>query len=164
MFALSTHWNAQRHLKGEALIQEILDLGFQAVELGYDLRLDLVPGIQQMIRDGAVRAPSVHNFGPIPMGVTTGSPEVYTFAHPDPRVRSGAVEHTRRTVEFAASVGAKVVVIHGGYMDAPRVTDTLFSLLADPQSSRDEFDRQRSRLQEAREKNKAYLPQFKKLK
>ena len=44
------------------MIDEVLELGFDAVELGYDTRLELVEGIQARVAEGAVRIDSVHNF------------------------------------------------------------------------------------------------------
>ena len=42
-FNLSTRWNAHRHTDGEAMLTEILDLGFDGAELGYNLTRDLLP-------------------------------------------------------------------------------------------------------------------------
>ena len=36
---------------------------------GYDTRVDLVAGIQRMVREKAVRVVSLHNICPVPMGV-----------------------------------------------------------------------------------------------
>ena len=71
---LSTRWNAGRHLSGEAMLEEILALGLQQVELGYDLRLELVPGVKAMIASGAVKVRSVHNFCPVPIGAPRPHP------------------------------------------------------------------------------------------
>ena len=56
--ALSTRWNAGRHRDGRAMIEEILALGIDRVELGYDLRAELIPGVKDAIASGAVRADS----------------------------------------------------------------------------------------------------------
>ena len=40
-FSLSTNWNAQRHVDGEELVDEIVALGFGALELGYHM-IDLL--------------------------------------------------------------------------------------------------------------------------
>ena len=106
IFGLTTRWNAGRHTSGEALIEEILGLGFDHVELGYDLRIDLVPGVQKMVRDGTVKVNSVHNFCPVPVGAPRGHPELFTLASGDPKIREGAVHHTAKTIRYAATVGA----------------------------------------------------------
>ena len=45
--SVSTHWNTFRHATGESMIEEILELGVDAVELGYDLRIDMVAGVKK---------------------------------------------------------------------------------------------------------------------
>ena len=115
--ALSTRWNAGRHHSGEALIEEILALGLDRVELGYDLRAELIPGVKNMIDSNAVRVDSVHNFCPVPVGAPRPHPELYTPGSTDRREREYAVSHISRTLRFAAEVGAKVVVCHSGNVD-----------------------------------------------
>lgn len=150
--AVSTHWNARRHRDGAAMVDEILALGFRRVELGYDLTRDLVPGVQQRVREGAVRVVSVHNFCPVPMGVPRGSPELFLLADPDRDARDRAVEHTTHTIRFAAEIGAGVVVVHGGYIRhwrnwMPRLFDQLARDPAAPAA-----ERLRSRIERRRER------------
>ena len=54
MLSCSTCWNCTRHTKGDAMIQEILDLGFERVELGHGIRLSLMEGIQRYYEAGKV--------------------------------------------------------------------------------------------------------------
>lgn len=121
-FSVSTHWNTYRHTTGEAMIEEILGLGLDAVELGYDLRIDMVPGVRAMVGSGAVKVLSVHNFCPVPMGAHRGHPELYTPGSLEKTTRDNAVHHMSRTIAFAAEVGAKVVVAHAGNVDMPRMS------------------------------------------
>lgn len=99
------------------MIQEILDMGFTCVELGYDTRLDKLAGIRRMVADKAIRVNSLHNFCPVPVTAPQAHPEIYTFAHTDRRIRELAVQQTIKTIEFAAELGARVVVTHSGYVD-----------------------------------------------
>lgn len=115
-FALSTRWNARRHADGNRLVEEIRAAGFSLIELSYDLRRDLLPGILEQVRSGGVRVVSVHNYCPVPMGVSRGHPEIWTFADPDPAIRRKAVENTAATVRLAAEAGAGLVVVHAGYV------------------------------------------------
>jgi len=110
------------------MIDEILAAGFRAVELGYDLRRDLVPGIERRVAERAVEVVSVHNYCPVPMLVPRGHPELWVLASPDPAIRRKAVEETSKTIRFAASVGAKVVVMHAGYVRMWNRTRTLIDL------------------------------------
>jgi len=121
-FSVSSHWNTYRHTTGEAMIEEILGLGVEAVELGYDLRIDMVPGVRAMVDSGAVKVLSVHNYCPVPMGAHRGHPEIYTPGSVEKSTRDNAVIHMSRTIAFAAEVGANVVVAHAGNIDMPRMS------------------------------------------
>lgn len=151
-FALSTHWNAARHTDGRALLSEIAELGFDQVELGYDTRMDLVPGILDVVRSGAMQVVSLHNFCPVPVGAPRGHPELFTLASPDRRERDLAVEHTTRTLHFAAEVGAKFVVMHAGNVEMEALSRQLFDLCAVGQQFSPAYEQLRLKLQMQREK------------
>lgn len=152
LFSLTTHWNAARHTTGEAMIEEILDLGFEQVELGYDLRMDLVPGVQDMVRRKAVTVVSVHNFCPVPVAAPSGHPELFTFTDLDPRVREGAVHHTKKTIRFAADIGARCVVVHAGYVQSPRLSQQLLAVIQEQGPYSRAYEKTKMRLQLTREK------------
>lgn len=150
--ALTTRWNASRHVDGERMIEEILDLGFRRVELGYDLRIDLVPGVQRMVESGSITVGTVHNFCPVPMGARRGHPELFTFASRDRRVREQAVRHTLKTIEFAASIGADTVVSHSGNVDMPRMSYALVDMLEAGMQFQPAYEKKKLKLQLKREK------------
>lgn len=151
-FALSTHWNAARHVSGESLVEEILSLGFRRLELGYDLRLELVPGVQAMVRSGAVQVDSLHNFCPVPMGAARGHPEIWTLAARDDNERESAIHHTSQTIRFAAEIGARVVVTHAGNVEMPMISTQLFDLCIAQQQFSPAYERLRMKLQEQRDR------------
>lgn len=128
ILALSTHWNAARHRDGEAIIEEILELGVRHVELGFDLTMEQAAGVRRLVEQGAVVVTSVHNYCPVPLGAPAASPELFTFTHPDRRVRESAARHTEATARFAAELGAKAVVIHAGRVDTRVRTCDLLDL------------------------------------
>lgn len=150
--ALSTRWNAGRHMRGEEMIEEILELGFDRVELGYDTRLDLVPGIQDMIRKNAVHVDSVHNYCPVPMVTHRGHPEIFTLADPDHRIRELAIQHTGQTIRFAAEIGARVVITHCGNVKMPRLTEDLITLARMEQQFSGLYEKTKHKLVAKREK------------
>ena len=45
------------------------DLGFEQVELGYGVRIVLVPGILKAVEEGMIKVGSTHNVCPLPIGV-----------------------------------------------------------------------------------------------
>jgi sugar phosphate isomerase/epimerase len=127
-FSLSTRWNAHRHSCGRACVEEILDLGFDSVELGYNLTQDLVPGVRDMVAKQEVRIRSIHTYCPVPVGAPYGHPELFTLVNSDPHVRNNAVWHLSQCLRFAADVHAEIMVVHGGYADMRALTPKLIAL------------------------------------
>ena len=151
-FALSTHWNVCRHSSGEALVEEILQLGFDAVELGYNLTVDLVPGVLRMVQDRAVRVTSVHNYCPVPIGAPQGHPELFLLSSSDRRVRDSAILHIRKTIDFAAEVGAGVVVLHAGRVEMHHFTNDLIRLCESNRQYDGAYEKKKLKLLLQREK------------
>ena len=150
--AISTRWNAGRHRSGEAMIEEILAFGLGRVELGYDLRAELIPGVQAMVASGAVRVDSVHNFCPVPVGAPRPHPELYTPASTDRREREVAVTHISRTLRFAAEIGARVVVCHSGNVDMPKHTFDLVRMASHGEQFGEPYENLKLKAQIARDK------------
>ncbi len=139
--ALSTRWNAHRHDSGKALVDEIRALGFDTIELGYDLRPDLAPGVLERIREGAIAVSSVHNFCPVPLGVAHGHPELFSLGSLDRAERRLAVRHTEKTIRFAAETGARAVVAHAGNVRMRRYTSRLIRLAEEGKRDTPRYDR-----------------------
>ncbi len=113
-FSLSTNWNVRRHTEGEALADEILALGFDALELGYHTTEELAAGIRRCVQAGVVAVDSVHAYCPVPIGAPHGYPELYLLASRDEDERAMAAILIGRTLDFASSMGARAVVLHAG--------------------------------------------------
>lgn len=114
MLAFSTCWNSSRHTDGEAMIEEILDLGFNAVELSHGFKVSLLPGVKKLLDAGRVSVVGVHNFFPSPLDVASDSPdcvELTSFRKAD---RDRALKLSLKSLEEAAKLGAGYVVMHMG--------------------------------------------------
>jgi len=96
------------------MLEEIIDLGFQNVELGHGIRLPLAEGILKMWEAGRVKITSLHNFCPLPAEIPRASPDCYQFSAPHDGERDRAVRHSFKTIDFAKRLGAKFVVMHLG--------------------------------------------------
>jgi sugar phosphate isomerase/epimerase len=107
------------------MIREILDLGFDRVELGHGIRLSLMEGVFRAVDKGLCTFSSLHNFCPLPVEITRASPDCYKFSSPDERERERAVKHTFQTIDFAARLGAPNVVLHLGRTPLDDYTDKL---------------------------------------
>jgi sugar phosphate isomerase/epimerase len=111
------------------MLREIRDLGVAYAELSHGTRISLVPGILEAVDAGEIRISSVHNFCPLPMGVTYAAPNLYQFSAERPRERELAERYTLKTIEFAARVKAPAVVLHSGSIDMKSYTDKLLDLV-----------------------------------
>jgi sugar phosphate isomerase/epimerase len=117
MYSFSTCWNSGRHTDGRVMLREIRDLGFDHAELSHGIRLSLVPGVIDAVDAGEIKISTLHNFCPLPVGVTQAAPNLYEFSAESPRDRELAIKHTLKTFEFAVRVKAPLVVLHLGSMD-----------------------------------------------
>jgi len=151
-FALSTRWNVYRHEIGEPLIDEIRTLGFEAVELSYDLRPELAPGIRRKVADGTIRVLSVHNYCPIPVGFLRGHPELYSLSSLESGERRSAVVNTEKTIRFAAETGARAVVAHAGNVHMRRQSRRLIEMLEAGQRHTARYDKRLMKLQLQRDR------------
>ena len=96
MYSLSTCWNSHRHTDGRAMLREIRDLGFEYAELSHGTRISLLPGILEAVDAGEMKISSLHNFCPLPMGVTHAAPNLYQFSAERPaRARTGRALHAQ---------------------------------------------------------------------
>jgi len=107
------------------MIDEIIDLGFQRVELGHATRLTLLEGILRAAEKGKVQFSSLHNFCPVPVEISRPSPDCYQFSAPDQRERERAIKATFQTIDLAVRLGAPIVVLHMGRVPIEDYTDKL---------------------------------------
>ncbi len=96
------------------MLTEMAALGFGHVELSHGIRITLVPGILKAVEEGVIKVASVHNFCPLPTGVMSAAPNLFEPSAGDPREHDQWLRHTKRTIDFAHQVKAKVVVCHLG--------------------------------------------------
>lgn len=112
--ALSTCWNSFRHTDGYAMLREIADLGFTHAELSHGVRIVLLPGVIRAVEEGVIRISSAHNFCPLPTGVTQSAPNLFEPSALDSREHEQWLRHTKRSLDFASQMKARVLVLHLG--------------------------------------------------
>jgi sugar phosphate isomerase/epimerase len=154
MYSFSSCWNSARHTDGRAMLREIRDLGFEYAELSHGIRLSLVPGILDAVKAGEMKISTLHNFCPLPVGVTGPSPNLYEFSSDRDRDRHLAAKHTLATLDFAVRVGAPLVVLHFGRMDLKDYTGKLKELLERGKQGAPEFKKLTAEANAAREAKK----------
>ena len=127
--AFSTCWNSVRHQRGDEMLQEIVDLGFRAVELGHGIRTPLVEGINRFLSDGALEVTSLHNFCPLPVDIMQAAPNCFQCTSHRPGERARALRHTLKTIDWAAKLAAKRVVLHLGSVPMAKMSRRLLDHL-----------------------------------
>ena len=111
------------------MLREIRDLGFEYAELSHGIRISLLPGILDAVNAGEMKISTLHNFCPLPMGVNHAAPNVYRFSAEKDSERESALKHTRKTLEFAVRVKARLVVLHMGNIEIKDYTGKLKKML-----------------------------------
>jgi len=127
--AFSTCWNSERHTRGDRMLAEIWELGFRQVELGHGIRLSLIQGIADFLRDHDLTITSLHNFCPLPLEVFHASPDCLQCTSSDPSERNRAQRQTFATIDQAVSFGAQYVVLHLGFAPVRDETKRLSKLI-----------------------------------
>lgn len=136
------------------MLLEVRDLGFEYAELGHGTRLSLVDGILQAVSAGEIKISSLHNFCPLPVGVMGPAPDYYLPSAKDDRERQCAVRHTLRTIDCAASLGARAVVLHLGLVAMRNYTLRLLGLVEEDKRDAPKFERLRRKALAVREKKR----------
>jgi sugar phosphate isomerase/epimerase len=159
MIAFSTNWIAGRERNGVALVQKILELGFDTIELGHGLNVSQLHGIREFHAQGKFKVLSVHNFCPMPVEVLADNPDCYEFTSYRPADRERAVRLTRQTLATAHEFGARFVVLHlGRITPLSGMSDSLLATLQEKGVASREYARQKLAIVRKREKTaRVYL-------
>lgn len=103
-----------RYKDGYELLCKAARLGFEYVELGHGTRVDMVDGIVKAVEEGVVKISSLHNFCPVPPFATPPAPNLFSPATKSKSESAQWKRHTLNTLNFAETVKASRVVMHGG--------------------------------------------------
>jgi sugar phosphate isomerase/epimerase len=96
------------------MVKEMTALGFEHIELSHGIRITLVPGIIRAVEEGLVKISSTHNFCPLPTGVVQAAPNLFEPSATEHREHDQWLRHTKRSLDFASQLKAKVLVCHLG--------------------------------------------------
>ncbi len=141
MLSFSTSWNTARGKPGKEIIEEILDLGFDAIELGHGLTVSAVHEMLELRKKKPFIVSSLHNFCPLPPEVMVDQPDCYEFTSDRAGDRERAVRLTLQTIDMAERFEASMIVIHTGRIRALKLTRKLRGLVEDGEFLSKEFAR-----------------------
>jgi sugar phosphate isomerase/epimerase len=144
------------------MLREVRDLGFEYAELGHGTRISLVPGIMEAVDAGEIKISTLHNFCPLPMGVTHAAPNLFQFSAEQERERELAHRHTIKTLDFAVRLKAKLVVLHLGSVDMKDYNDKLLALVERGEIDSPKYRKLCEEVEEKRERKKE--PYFERVK
>jgi len=154
---LSTSWNAFHCPKAQDLVDEIAALGFQEIELSFNLTEKIVGNIARQVQQHKIEIVSLHNYCPIPEGLSLKEalPDCYSLASINEEERRKAVRFTKRTIDTAKALGARAVVLHAGRVEMPDATRDLIALYLKVGKDALEFQKTKAAFFAEREKRAA---------
>lgn len=117
--ALSTVWASSQAVDSAHLLALLDQTGFSRLELEYRLSVPVLAELRQGLKARGWQVGSVHNFCPLPqeMPGAKASGDLFNLASPDKEERLTAVNYTTRTLELAADLEARTVVLHLGWLE-----------------------------------------------
>ncbi|UCD30826.1 MAG: sugar phosphate isomerase/epimerase [Desulfobacterales bacterium] len=127
MLAISTSWKSKEVTNGDTFIELLECFDITAIELDYRINEALFRQMQEALKRSDLDVVSIHNYFPIPANLphSKGGGDLFLLSHPEKDERQKAIQMTIRSMEYASDLGAKVVILHCGYVDM----DTELSLL-----------------------------------
>ena len=140
MLGISTVWKSGEFKDGQKLMESLARLGFREIELEYRIDGNTFEGIKQFLKKtNDVRIVSINNLFPIPDIHETGGADIFHFSSEDTEERSLAVRYANKTIQIAADLGARAVVLHLGRVQMDTLSHDLFSLIDAGLSGSDEY-------------------------
>ena len=158
MLAFSTCWNNSRHSDGEEMVDEILELGFDHLELSHGMTIAKLPGLQRAFKAGKFTCVGVHNYFPSPTEVMIDAPDAYEFTSFRENERQRAMDMTLKTLDVAAEFEAKYLVLHMGsipQMPHKKWTGKLTAMVKDGQQDSPDYVKHKLKCVKKREKHGA---------
>ncbi|MEI8350444.1 MAG: sugar phosphate isomerase/epimerase family protein [Candidatus Omnitrophota bacterium] len=161
MLAISTTWKYNPHTILKGFLAEIKDLGLDSIEVGYDFTPERLDELASLLANFAIKIASVHNFCPL-SGENLFKrfyTDYYRLSSLNEDERSLAVLATKKTIDTALRLGARIVVIHAGVVEIDRsYTRNILSMYRDGKAGTKEYENAKEELLRVRDiKKVAYV-------
>lgn len=138
------------------MVDEILELGFDHLELSHGMTIAKLPGLQRAFANKKFKCVGVHNYFPSPTEVMIDAPDAYEFTSFRENERERAMAMTLKTLDIAAEFEASYVVLHMGsvpQMPHKKWTGQLTNLVREGQQDSSLYVRQKLKCVKKREKH-----------
>lgn len=128
MLALSTSWKSANTAEAKALLQSLECLPISGIELEYRISAPTFQDLKKMLATSRLKVVSLHNFFPQPEKPpgAGASGDFYLLSSTDQDERRRAVRRTQKTIEHAAELDARAVVLHCGRVEMDRDLSELY--------------------------------------
>jgi sugar phosphate isomerase/epimerase len=119
MLAISTSWKSKEVTNGDTFIELLEYFDITGIELEYRINEVLFHQMREALKRSDLKVVSIHNYFPIPTFLphSKGGGDLFLLSHPDKDERQKAIQMTIRSMKYASNLGAKVVILHCGYVD-----------------------------------------------
>ena len=128
MLALSTSWQSHRTATIAEILAAFEDLGIKEIELSYRISEAMLQQLKKPLKRSGLKVVSVHNYFPIPAvrAGAKGSGDLFRLSSLDDVERQNAIHYTSKTIEYAAEMGAREVVLHCGAVEMNHEMQVLY--------------------------------------
>ena len=153
MLSISTAWNYKPDGDARQMLLEIKETGLDTIELGYRLTSNQLEAIISLLGEFKLKVSSIHNFCPLPYDAPSPRHEsnYYRLSALDEDERRRAVLWTKKAIDTALRVKAKVVVIHAGMIESlDALSEKVFNMFTEGKRETAEFEETRVKLIKAR--------------
>lgn len=123
MIGISSSWRANQLKSGKELLKALMDLGAEALELEYRVSEKTFLELKPLLKKEKTPVLSIHNVFPNALEETA-----FTLSAVEREERELAVKKAKRTIEVAADLEARAVVLHLGSVPMDSHFEEIFEL------------------------------------
>jgi len=149
MLAFSSCWNAHRHTDGEHLINEVLLLGFDAVEFSFGFGKELFPGFRSGFDRGRIKVSGARF--PCPDRPADSDLGMASLSADDAATRKVALQQVMMAIDRVDEFDGQYLIVPLGEVDTGIVSDGLVRLLRDGRRHQRDYVTEKLALIEQRE-------------
>ena len=129
-FGLSTCWNGPRHPSLAATLGQTRSLGFSRVELYAHYTPRDLERVDAWATQHQLQITSLHSPCPVPVDAAGERIALGDWlASPDEARRTLTVDAVRRTIDVAARLGARAIVVHLGCVEVESLQERIFAAI-----------------------------------